>query len=373
MKKVHRRKMDDSSSNNVWRSYSDMMSGLLLLFVLIMAVCLMQAQKNYTEKLAEQAKLLQSQSDLAQSQSDLEQSQNQISLQQEKLDEQESELAAQESTLAEQAASLAELQAILEDQKLRLEQKESEVNEKDTLLAQRDAQLTQKESELTQSQNELNAANELMLSQQQRIDQIVGVKADLIAALNQEFAANQINVQIDRQTGAILLDSSVLFEFSESELTEAGQEILNEVLPLYCHVLLSDEYVDYVAEVIIDGYTDSVGDYASNMSLSQSRAYAVAEYLLYSMEGFLSEEERQELMGKLTANGKSSSNPILREDGTEDPDASRRVEIKFRLTDEEMLSELQAIIEESQQKLAQMGTDTAAAAAAAQVEQAAAP
>ena len=57
MKRGKRRKMQDTASHNVWRSYSDMMSGLLLLFVLIMAVCLMQAQKNYTEKLLEQAKL----------------------------------------------------------------------------------------------------------------------------------------------------------------------------------------------------------------------------------------------------------------------------------------------------------------------------
>ena len=347
MKKVNRRKMDDSSSNNVWRSYSDMMSGLLLLFVLIMAVCLMQAQKNYTEKLAEQAKLLQSQSDLAESQ-------DQVSRQQERLEEQESELALQESTLAEQAASLEELQALLEAQKLRLEQKESEVEEKDTLLAERDRQLTQKEEELAQSQTDLDNANALMLSQQQRIDQIVGVKADLIEALNQEFSANQINVQIDTQTGAILLDSSVLFEFSESELTQTGEEILNEVLPVYCHVLLSDEYAPYVAEVIIDGYTDSVGDYASNLSLSQSRAYAVAAYLLYSMDSFLNEDEREMLMSKLTANGKSSSNPILTASGEEDASASRRVEIKFRLTDEEMLTELQTIIEESQKKLTEL-------------------
>ena len=350
MKKVNRRKMDDSSTNNVWRSYSDMMSGLLLLFILIMAVCLLQAQKNYTEKLAEQAKLLQSQSDLAETQT-------QVSQQQEKLDEQESELARQESTLAEQAASLEELQAILEAQKLRLEQKESEVEEKDTLLAQRDVELTQKESELAQSQSDLDDANALMRSQQERIDQIVGVKADLIDALNKEFAANQVNVQIDTQTGAILLDSSVLFEYSESELTDAGWEILNKVLPVYCHVLLSDEYVNYVAEVIIEGHTDSTGDYVSNLDLSQGRAYAVAEYLLYSMGSFLSESEQATLMSKLTANGKSSSNLILDANGQEDADASRRVEIKFRLTDEEMLTELQAIIEESQSQLARLGAD----------------
>ena len=48
---------------------------------------------------------------------------------------------------------------------------------------------------------------------------------------------------------------------------------------------------------------------------------------------------------------------FLDANGQEDADASRRVEIKFRLTDEEMLTELQAIIEESQSQLAQLGAD----------------
>jgi chemotaxis protein MotB len=349
MKKVNRRKMDDSAANNVWRSYSDMMSGLLLLFILIMAVCLMQAQKNYTEKLAEQAKLLQSQSDLAESQSQVSEQQAQLSAQATTLAEQESELAAQESTLAEQAASLEELQALLESQKLRLAQKEAEVDEKNTLL-------TQKESELENSQTALDEANALMASQQERIDKIIGVKADLIEDLNDEFKANQINVQIDTQTGAILLDSSVLFEFSESDLTDPGQMILDDILPVYCSVLLSKDYVDYVGEIIIEGYTDSVGDFASNLSLSQNRAYAVAEYLLSNMDSFLSEEERNTLLSKITANGRSSSNPILNEDGTENAEASRRVEVKFRLKDEEMLTELQNLIEESRGQTQPAGT-----------------
>ncbi len=333
--------MDDSSTHNVWRSYSDMMSGLLLLFVLIMAVCLMQAQKNYTEKLAEQAKQIQTQ--------------NELEASQQTVDEQQEQLSAQEQTLAEQAATLEALQAALEAQQLALDTKESELNTMQTTLTQRESELTasqsalnQKESELALSQSQLDEANQLMIAQQTRIDQIVGVKADLIAALNDEFKVNQINVQIDTETGAILLDSSVLFDYNESVLTDAGTQILNQVLPVYCRVLLSEEYADYVAEVIIDGYTDSTGDYLTNLDLSQGRAYAVASYLFGSMSSFLSEAEQGELLSKLTANGKSSSNLIYTEDGREDSDASRRVEIKFRLKDEEMLAELQAIIEESQ-------------------------
>lgn len=362
MKISNRRRMDDSSTHNIWRSYSDMMSGLLLLFILIMAVCLMQAQKNYAEKLAEQAKQLRTQNAL-------EESQNQVGLQQEQLDEQQSKLDAQaatlstqEKTLAEQASALQELQDALENQRLVLVEKESELDKQNALLKT-------KEDELEASQIALDEANDLMHEQQVKIDQIIGVKAELIEALDQEFRSNQINVQIDTQTGAILLDSSVLFEFNESELTEIGSQILDTVLPVYCKVLLDSEYADYVAEIIIDGYTDTTGDYVTNLSLSQQRAYAVAEYLLYSMDRFLDAEESAQLMAKLSANGKSMSNPIYDANGNLDNDASRRVEIKFRLTDEEMLSELQKLVSDGQEISAAAQGGNAAAGNAAEQEQ----
>ena len=263
MKKVNRRKMQDTSSHNVWRSYSDMMSGLLLLFVLIMAVCLMQAQKNYTEKLAEQAKQLQTQ--------------NALDLSQTQLDEQASQLASQQTTLDEQAAALIALQSTLDEQAKQLSQKEkdlaasqTQLDEQNALLASQEEELEARDQALAASQAKLDEQNALMTQQQARIDQIIGVKADLIASLNEEFKTNQINVDIDYQTGAIVLDSSVLFELNESELTQEGQAILAQILPVYCKVLLSEEYEPYLAEVIIDGYTDTQGDYITNLSLSQT-------------------------------------------------------------------------------------------------------
>ena len=55
MKRGTRRKTDEGTPHNVWRSYSDMMSGLLLLFVLIMAVCLMQAERGEAERAGQTA------------------------------------------------------------------------------------------------------------------------------------------------------------------------------------------------------------------------------------------------------------------------------------------------------------------------------
>ena len=55
---MRKKKKSEDSGFNVWRSYSDMMAGVLLLFVLIMCVTLFQAQKSYNESLKEQKKRL---------------------------------------------------------------------------------------------------------------------------------------------------------------------------------------------------------------------------------------------------------------------------------------------------------------------------
>ncbi len=351
MKIVNRRRMNDEGSHNIWRSYSDMMSGLLLLFVLIMAVCLMQAQKNYNERLAEQASRLQTQDELDKTQEELSQRESEVEAQsltltdlQTALESQAAALSTKESELDVSQQTLSQAQQTLADQQKKLEEQQTLVTDQQNLLAQQESELEARDAAIVAGQEKLDEQTRLMNEQQKKIDQIIGVKADLIESLNEEFAKNQINVNIDPQTGAIVLDSNVLFALRESELTEEGEYILTQVLPVYCEVLLSDQYADYVAEIIIDGYTDSLGDYFSNLQLSQDRALAVAGYLLTISGSFMDESSQQALQDKLTANGRSESNLILDENGVEDADASRRVEVKFRLKDDEMIQELSDIL-----------------------------
>ena len=144
MKKVNRRKMNDAGAHNIWRSYSDMMSGLLLLFVLIMAVCLMQAQKNYNDKLAEQASRIETQDEL-------EQTQNAAS--------------TRESELEEQSLTLTDLQNTLEAQASALATKESEFDEAQNTLTQQQEQLTQQQALLAQQESELEARDPALLDE----------------------------------------------------------------------------------------------------------------------------------------------------------------------------------------------------------------
>ena len=84
-------------------------------------------------------------------------------------------------------------------------------------------------------------------------------------------------MDIGSQTGALTLNASVMFDYDQAELTDSGKRTLSMVLPTYCKVLLNDSYKKYLGEIIIDGYTDTDGDYSYNLELSQKRSLAVAQ------------------------------------------------------------------------------------------------
>ncbi len=303
---MHKKRKSEDGSFNIWRSYSDMMCGVLLLFVLIMCVTLFQAQKSYDESIKEQQEKNEMQANYI----------AEITAQQNTLDDQDAKLKTQDEKLSALAQQLAEQAQKLKEQ----------------------------EAALAQQQVDLDEKTQLISTQQAKIDNIIGVKAEVVEFLQQEFAKNNLNVNIDSQTGALTLDASVLFAYDDAELTEEGKTALRSVLPIYCKVLLEDSYKSYLAEIIIDGYTDTDGDYAYNLELSQRRSLAVAQYLLEIQGEFLTSDQTIDLQDYLTVNGHSMANPILDADGNVDKDASRRVEVKFRLKDDEMIDELSSIM-----------------------------
>ena len=345
----NRKRRRDSGGFNVWRSYSDMMAGLLMLFILIMCVTLFQAQKNYVERLAEQAEKMKLQKEYN---SELLEKQSELDAQAEQLASQNDLLAQQKAKLEEQGLTLDEMQAALEAQAILLDEKTATLAKQQETLEQQQSALESKQAELNAATSDLNAATlelnsktEELKEKQAQIDRIVGVKAEVIEALRQEFAANNVNVDIDRQSGALVLDSNVMFAYDDVELSEEGQQVLAQVLPIYCEVLLDERYTDNVAEIIIDGYTDTDGSYEYNLQLSQQRSLAVAQYLLQIESSFLDGAGSEKLRDILTVNGHSMSDPVYDENGNIDMDASRRVEVKFRLRDEEMIEELRQLVE----------------------------
>ena len=404
-----------------WLSFSDLMSSLVLIFILIMFYIMYQYFDMYETNMAEIARqqydldqanadldeksaklteaeqqmiaqqirldaaqrdlndaesvLAAQQAELAEAQSLLSEKETEIDAQKEaldalgiQLDEKEAQIALQQQTLDAQRKTMDDQQTKLNEQQQTLDTQQTKLNEQQQTLTAQQTKLDEQQrtvdtqqSLLTQQQQTLDQQRLTMASQQTRLDeqqqtledqqrqieQLVGLKTRIITSLSAALKQADISAQVDPNTGAIALKSDVLFATNKYELSERGKAFIDRFLPVYLDVLFSAEYQPYVAEVIIEGHTDTAGDYISNLQLSQRRALAVASYVLSDNYHIISHAENELLRTLVTANGRSFSDPILDEAGNVDMDASRRVVFKFRLTDEQMIQQLKDILENS--------------------------
>lgn len=333
-------------SGSAWISYSDMMAALLLLFVLVLCYSVYQyfaMLETKSSELAEKELLL--------------------STQQTTLDEQQIILLNQQAALDAQSLALSEKQAeldqtliILADQQLTLDTQSTALQEQQIIIIATQAMLTDRETELAAANLELqNKQTELddavllltqqqlaLSNQQKKLDDLVGVKTQIIRELSDALSKSNLSATVDGSTGDIVLESTVFFDVGKNDIKKSGKDLLDRFIPVYLGVLLQPEYKDYLGEIIIEGHTDTKGEYLLNLELSQERALSVATYCL-EMPG-LSREQSALLRSILTAKGRSFSNPVFNQDGSINMDASRRVEFKFRLKDTEMIDEIRDIL-----------------------------
>lgn len=259
-------------------------------------------------------------------------------------EDQSAALAAKDDELAAKDTALAEKDSALAEKDSALAEMDTALAEKDSLIADQEAALAEKDSELAAKDEDFKAKEQQYQEQaaalQDQIAEILGIRGQIIDRLQDIFTETEIPVAVNEDNGIITLDSSILFEYDSAELTKEGMKLLDEVLPKYVGVVFGDEAKGYVSEMIIEGHTDDKGSYLYNLSLSQRRAYAVANYCLDEDCHILTDAQKEELGKALTANGKSFSVPVVNEDGSVNAEKSRRVEIKFRLLSDELLTQV---------------------------------
>lgn len=276
-----------------WQSYSDMMAALLLIFILIIAITLAIYKQKRTDLEEAQLKLNATQTELEASKADLEASEEEL------------------------RNSLRELEAAY-------------------------AQATMTKEELEAAYLEIDEAKAELNATKSELQDIVGIRTDIISELQTRFSNS--SMKVDAQTGSITFSSDVLFRYNSATLTDTSKTTLKEIIPMYLGVLLQDNFRPYIAEIIIEGHTDTDGDYQSNMTLSYNRANSVAKFCMNASNG-LSETQIEQLQKLMTVNGRSYSNPIYQMNSTEvDMAASRRVEIKFRLKEDEMINRITEVL-----------------------------
>ncbi|NLJ65222.1 MAG: OmpA family protein [Christensenellaceae bacterium] len=312
------RRLIRKDSGEYWTSYSDMLSSLLLVFMLAVTFSIYQ----YYSLLEIKTK--------------------QLDAQQAELDRAQISLVKQQEELETTRVSLMGKEEELASVQIQLQAQEEDLHAAQTALKTKEEEQAALQLTLIQQEEELATLELALGSQAKRIDELLGVRTAIVEELSRTFSEKKIGANVDRNTGDIVLDSKLMFATGEEVLAYEGQRQLERLIPAYLQVLLRPEYKDYVAEIIIEGHTDSKGSYVFNLELSQQRALNVAKFCLQMPQ--LTSTQRSTLENILTAKGRSYADRIYNADGTENMDASRRVEIKFRLKDAEMIEQMNKIL-----------------------------
>ncbi|WP_321778223.1 OmpA family protein [Sulfurimonas sp.] len=166
-----------------------------------------------------------------------------------------------------------------------------------------------------------------------KIKNLTGIKISVVRRLKRKLGDS---IQINPQTGALSFSSNILFNQGKSELKIGAKKELSRILGRYIDVLLNDAKMRrYIDLITIEGHTNSDGSYLYNLDLSQQRALAVMRFLYKQYP-----KNRKLFKKYLSASGRSFAQPILTKNKKEDKDASRRIEIKFRIKNEDAVKEL---------------------------------
>jgi outer membrane protein OmpA-like peptidoglycan-associated protein len=163
------------------------------------------------------------------------------------------------------------------------------------------------------------------------------VKSEIYHELTKEFEKDlpAWGAAITKDLSIQFKNETVLFDRGKSDVKPSFQAILQDFFPRYLKILTSPQFSGSIQEVRIEGHTSSVWGantpqeeaYFKNMELSQARTRSTLNYLMSLPQV---QPASQWLRQYVTANGLSSSHPILNADGTENEGLSQRVEFRIR-------------------------------------------
>lgn len=168
-------------------------------------------------------------------------------------------------------------------------------------------------------------------------DLTIYVINDLYNALNEEFSSDfaKWNAELDEDTLTFRFKNpALMFTRGSSKVRDNYKEILNDFFPRYVNIL--KDYNTEISRVVIEGHTSSryrtaptlEAKFEKNRILSQKRADAVLEYMKKDNNPIV-KENNVFIDRTFEAEGKSSSNLIFNEDGSENVELSRRVEFRI--------------------------------------------
>jgi len=379
---MFRKKNSNSNNNensNFWISYADLMAGLLFVFILLIGAIMVKSAilKNslhekesvlneQNETLNEQSQTLlikddeitklqnllaQREESLKKSEENLIISNNTLKLKSDELEKLNQLLLAQNTKVDNYANQVILLQNLNQEENNKLKQKELDLeaykskivllsknmNKQDEALKLNEQKLLKLLKAVDNKQTKYDNLLIKLQAQKSKIKSLTGIKLKVIAELKSSLG-DKIN--IDKNNGSLRLASNILFDKGSANLKDDAKSELKANFIEYVDTLITNKNIaEHLDTIIIEGHTDSDGSYLYNLNLSQQRAFAVMNYLLT-----LDYIKEHNIKDKLVASGRSYLDAI-KINGVEDKDASRRIEVKFRLKNEDAMYEIERILD----------------------------
>ncbi len=365
------RKRNEEESN-FWISYADLMAGLLFVFILLIGAIVSKSIILKSDLSKKEDQLSSTESELVKKRERLELLAREVEDKNKLMGQKDDVLSAQEQQLKFKSEEIDKLtkmlldantkndrlngkivlvQNLLDQSKAKLDQKENTLKEQEGKIVILSDQLTKKEDQLQLDKEQLlqlaNALDEketeytrivqTLQDQKAKIKSLTGIKIKVIAALKEQLGSQ---ITIDPKNGSLRLNSSILFDVGSATLKEEAKETLKKSFEEYIGALVTNPLIKpHLDRIVIEGHTDSDGSYLYNLDLSQRRAFAVMNYLLT-----LDFAKIHNIKPLMSASGRAYQDAVY-VDGVEDKEASRRIEIKFTLKNDDALHEIEKVLD----------------------------
>jgi len=348
-------KPDNNGDNNFWISYADLMAGLLFVFILLLGVIVSKTTILKNALNEKETRLSHLSSSLRNKEISLADINNSLHKSNRLLGEKDKSISSAEKTLKLKNEEIGELKSILASLEATKNQNIKEIALLSRTVSDANKTIEEKNRMLSDIKNkhaayvlsidkdmssEKSKYAELILKMQEqnrKIKSLTGIKLKVITALKNALGDN---INIDKKSGSLRLSSNILFDKGSSILKEGAKEKLKKAFENYVGTLVGDEEIkSHIDKIIIEGHTDSDGEYLYNLNLSQKRAFSVMNYLLT-----LELTQKEEIKSLMTASGRAYLDAIVN-NGIEDKNASRRIEIKFRLKNENAINEIEKVLD----------------------------
>jgi chemotaxis protein MotB len=333
------KKNRDEDITNFWISYADLMAGLLFVFILLIGAIVTKSIVLKHNLLSSETSLQKNKSALDLKNDEIQELKAMLFQKNTQLSSFSNKIVVLQSIINDANASLLEKEKSLKDYKGKVLVLSNELNEKKHAVKLKDEELLKLLNTLGEKETRYDRLVAQMQKTKKKIKNLTGIRIKVIAELKRILGKK---IQIDPKNGSLRFSSNILFDKGKSVLKNDAKKQLKKVFIEYVGALLGNKDIrNHIDKIIIEGHTDSDGSFLYNLELSQKRAYEVMNYLLG-----LKFVKKNHIKPLMIASGRSYLDPIYDKNGKEDKEASRRIEIKFSLKNQNAMKEIERILDE---------------------------